>query len=479
MKAALPTSADIKRIYFKQQRKKNILPEHAVLTNELNNVVKDLRRRLALVEEGNAKDSLVDELRRTLEQKKKIEESYFEEQAENVTDYILSQPATIRLSNTTYEGREITTLNKRRPTITLFDRFVSQTLARSYRIRIRGRDHIIQNVLNALRMTIGNKNQKATRSIVKIDISEFFKTIDHELLQQKLSSHSGVPQFALRHVDAILDAYERIYRRGNGIPQGVPSSSMLSEIYMESFDDRLKQHPNVILYVRYVDDILIISDGDSVDRIVRYIDYLLSRFKLSRNESKSIIISHSDTATHGVSSFDYLGYKFRFSADTRQLETIDISQAKLQRYLTAVDRLANFARDGLCWNDEKCVRSFLDAYEYLVFPHYSSGDVDSLRIVSGLAYSAKYVIDSERPGENIKKFVNYINGTIGLMVSNILDGESNSIQCGCCRKSVAKVEKLRRYFGAQCSYEDVMTSSAMPHLDDTTRREVRRLLWNS
>lgn len=477
MKAALPTSADIKRIFFKQQRKKNILPEHAVLTNELNDVVRDLRGRLALLDEGNSKERLNAELRRVLEQKKVIEESYFEQQAENVTDYILKQPSTIRLSKSTYEGREVTTLNKRRPTITLFDRFVSQTLASSYRIRSRGRDHIIQNVLNALRMTVGSK--EATRSIVKIDIREFFKTIDHELLQRKLSSHSGVPQFALRHVDAILDAYERIYRRKSGIPQGVPSSSMLSEIYMESLDDRLKQHPNVILYVRYVDDILIISDGDSAELIVHYVDELLSRLNLSRNESKSVIISHSENAARAISRFDYLGYQFRFSADTRQLETIDISHAKLTRYLTAVERLRSFAQNSLCWNDEQSVRKFLDAYEYLVFPHYSSGDADSLRIVSGLAYSAKYIIDSERPGANIKTFVDRINGTIGRMVSSVICGAPNSIVCGCCQKPVAKVEKLRRYFGVPCSYEDIMKSPAMPHLDDTTRRESRRLLWNS
>lgn len=474
MKTALPTPKDVRRIYFKQQRKKNILPEHAVLTAEMNDEVRDIRTKLDAATNEVERSKVEKELYRVLDQKRMIEDRYFSEQADRLTDYILQQPDRIRLSRGSIGDREITTLNKRRPTVTLFDRYVAQILARSFGVTNRGRDHMVRNLLNALRMTTGVST--ASRSIVKIDIKDFFLSVSHDILRVKLSSNSGVPRFALKHTNSILDAYSRLYDRSHGLPQGVPSSAVLSDIYLEPLDERLKQHPNVVLYLRYVDDIILISDGQSAESLVSYVDAILRELDLFRNREKSQTVVHPAVQK---TTFTYLGYKFRFSAGGSQLDGVDISEAKRDRYHQAIRRLQVHGQTSVCWGNRRQVEIFLAACEYLLVPHYSNGDRDSSRIVSGLAYSSKYLLELKKNRIHFEELVKEFHQSIRPIIANVAKKDRMTHICPCCSKPVAKLAQLQGALNTHYSAHNVLTMSAKPHLDDDIRNTIRRLLWNS
>ena len=474
MKTALPTPKDVRRIYFKQQRKKNILPEHAVLTAELNDEVRNIRAKLEASTNEAERSKTEKELYRVLDQKKLIEDRFFRQQADRLTDYILQQPDHIRLSRGSNVDREITTLNKRRPTVTLFDRYVAQILARSFGVVNRGRDHMVRNLLNALRMTTGA--DAANRSIVKIDIKDFFRSVNHDVLRAKLSSNSGVPRFVLRHTSNILDAYSRIYNRSHGLPQGVPSSAVLSDIYLEPLDERLKQHPNVVLYLRYVDDIILISDGNTAGGLIAYVDKLLKDLHLLRNSEKSQILVHP--ASHET-AFTYLGYKFQFSSGGSQLDGVDISEAKRNRYYEAIRRLQDHGQASVCWSKPRQVEIFLAACEYLLVPHRSTGDRDSARIVSGLAYSSKYLLESGKNSIHLQEVVKEFDKSIRPIIAKVAKKNRTKHICPCCSKPVAKLAQLQDALDTHYSAHNVLTMPARHHLEDDIRNTTRRLLWNS
>lgn len=476
MKTALPTSKDMRQIYFKQQRKKNILPQHAVLTAELNDEVRTTREVLEKTTDPRLTVVLEKQLRLLLEEKRKTEEAYFDRQAARVTDYILNQPSRIRLARGNDSDREITTLNKRRSTVTLFDRYVAKVMSRSFSVRSHGRDYIIQNVLNTLRMT--NGSSEATRSLVRIDIRNFFQEIDHEILKKKINSNHGVPRFASKHVNSLLDAYERLYERKAGLPQGVPCSSVLSEIYLEPLDERLKQHPNIILYVRYVDDILIIADGDTAGAIDKAVDSELSQLRLVRNHQKCDSIAYP---SHGNKPADitYLGYQFKFSGRTGQLIGIDISKSKRDRYIGAANNLRKYAGNGVCWNNANNVDLFISAYQYLVEPHYSSGDRDSIRILSGLAFSARYVLKVNSDLKHIKEIFHAIRVGLNPILGTILKAKSGNPGCPCCARPVLRVDDLRFILNRPYRPAKILRMKARPHVDGVLRDQARELLWNS
>ncbi len=474
MKDVFPSVRDMKQIFFRQQRRKNLLPEHAVLTAHLNDKIVGLRRSIEESADRDERISLRSKLDMALKSKRDVEDVFFQTQVDRITDYMINQPDIVRLSRGSRSDREITTLNKRRPTLTLFDRYVALVLMRAFRVTNVGRDHVIRNMINAFRITLGASY--ASRSIIKIDIQEFFQSVDHEMLLSRLGAHPGVPRFALKHVRSVLGAYERIYGRQRGLPQGVPSSSVLSEIYFEKFDERLRQHPRVVLYARYVDDIVIVCHGNEIKNVQDIISEQLESLKLKINSAKSANIVHPAKAS---TEFTYLGYSFSFAAGSGQLRGLDISEAKYNRYCEALCRLEEYAKSEVCWSNRRDVNLFIGAFEYLVYPHHSKGDEDSPRIVTGLGYSARYVLQVQGPMPRISNLIRGAFHRVRPVVGQLLHGAPTTATCPCCGGLVVRSgDLLLLQQQKTANLTKILASNARPHVDDDLRILIRRLLWN-
>lgn len=477
MKVVVPTAKDMRQIFFKQQRRKNLIPEHAVLTTHLNVEIESIREAITAEADHQAKAGLSATMSQLLLEKKEVEDQFFTSQAERVMDYILDQPARVRLSKGNHQDREITTLNKRRPTLTLVDRYVALTLERVFEIRSVGRDHVIRNVLNAFRITQGSA--AANRTILKIDIKDCFKNVDHEELLRKLSSHAGVPRFVMRHVRNVLEAYTRVYGERKGLPQGVPSSSVLAEIYFERLDGRMRMHPGIVMFVRYVDDMLIVCHGSENPAVISALDKELDNLSLQKNwgPGKSLVVSHPSSQE---SEITYLGYRFLFSAGTGQLCGVDISDMKYQRYAKALDNLYVFSQTGCCWSSEEHVGLFLNSFNYLVYPHYSKSHEDAPRIVTGLAYSARYALHGYGSMQNLDQIFKEVFHRFRPVLGKLLKSDPQKALCPCCNAPVARTQELdeirnKKRIGAE---DFLRRESAREHPDEQSREQVRKLLWN-
>ncbi|SEJ59777.1 Retron-type reverse transcriptase [Propionispira arboris] len=164
---------------------------------------------------------------------------------------------------------------------------------------------------------------------IKIDISDFYGSIDHNLLMGIL--HKKIRKDNIRKL--IKDSIEnptlsRGYSKKSiglnkcGVPQGIPISNILASIYLKNLDQIYLEKDN-IAYFRYVDDILILCNYSELSTIKEEITlelkdkYLL---EINKNKLKSGIVDDG---------FEYLGYNINKS----DIRVRDISLKNFEKSL--------------------------------------------------------------------------------------------------------------------------------------------------
>ena len=474
MRDALPTIADVRAIYFKAQRKKNIIPQHANLTPKYNRKIVNLIESISLGTEPNRLVEQQTALDKLLQEKKDYEEGVFAELRDSLESRILNPPPAIRLRSQNVGDRVVTVFNKSRPTLMLFDRFSALHLSRAFGIRPIGRDQCVRVLTNTF--LISSAASVARQGVLKRDIKEFYGSIDHELLLEKVDGHAGVPRFVKQHVRDVLAAYARLNGHARGIPDGVPSSAALAEIYLENFDSAIRGNPEVALYLRYVDDMIIVSEPERLTEIAGQVDKLLLKAKLIRNESKSQQLIHpAETRT----SINYLGYKFIFAEKTSKLAAIDLSDAKFKRYSEALGRMSAHADNVKCWASQDSVDTYLAMFEYLFRSHATADVGHGVRIVTGLAYSGRFMRTESKAKSNFNDLLILAKKEVAVRwgpVKKALPTGATPL-CTCCMNEIPRWTELEDLITRSGVGFEVMRSAALPHVNEALRVRVGRLLW--
>lgn len=112
------------------------------------------------------------------------------------------------------------------------------------------------------------------RYALKMDIARYFPSIDHLLLKQKLRRYLKDPKLLLL-LDSIIDSNPCastpfVYFLGDdllthlerpvGIPIGNLTSQFFANVYLDDFDHYVKEELKVKAYLRYVDDMVLLSN---------------------------------------------------------------------------------------------------------------------------------------------------------------------------------------------------------------------------
>ena len=186
------------------------------------------------------------------------------------------------------------------------------------------RDKLVASTLNELLSEIYGEQsksplpQKVIASIqnalpfydcfIKIDVSRFYSSINHKILmriiRRKIRKKEIISliekSITTETVSLPIKHPGENGKRDQGVPEGLPISNALANIYLSDVDEKYGKDKG-IKYYRYVDDILILVDKTDFNRVKKSIMADMKKLKLEINDNK---IDFGETAY----PFSYLGY---------------------------------------------------------------------------------------------------------------------------------------------------------------------------
>ena len=114
----------------------------------------------------------------------------------------------------------------------------------------------------------------------KLDVRKYFDSIDHAILEDMLA-RKFKEKTLLRVFHSVIDSYHVAPEKG--VPIGNLTSQYFANMYLSSLDHFAKQELGVPIYIRYMDDILIVaSTKEEISRDVRAVtDFARSRLSLT------------------------------------------------------------------------------------------------------------------------------------------------------------------------------------------------------
>lgn len=205
---------------------------------------------------------------------------------------------------------------------------ISRNLERIYKVKQANRNRIIAQLQDHL-------NDGFPYHILRLDVSQFYESIEHRALLEKLRSDQLLSAISIKVIEKLLWTYGlRTGTHGIGLPRGIGLSASLSELFMREFDRRAKARQDVVFFARYVDDIVVVfSPTLSSNRQVykgRVVDQL-KELNLTVNSNK-VNESPDDRKNWNLT---YLGYEFRYDSST-SCKTL-LSAQKMKRYETRLE----------------------------------------------------------------------------------------------------------------------------------------------
>lgn len=270
---------------------------------------------------------------------------------------------------------------------------INKEIINKYSLKLPNRNAIIRTIIQFLSQGEINLKRKELLftpldfKVIKMDIKNFFPSINKHILYKKIVKSSILSDSSIETIKSFIFSSE--YK---GIPLGLSFSNSLSELYLEDFDSIVQLQWNPLLYVRYVDDILIIVNyAVDEDEVKDFIKAQLKEYHLEVNNEKTIV--RKSDSNHF--KFDYLGYEFskyqkKFINSEGKEKTennliIDISEKKFKDKL--LNKLIRYFKRFK--NDHDKPKSFWILYYRLKnLIHGVSSKGDNNQVVKfGLSYS--------------------------------------------------------------------------------------------
>jgi retron-type reverse transcriptase len=181
----------------------------------------------------------------------------------------------------------------------LYNVFDSSFIYDSYACRFRKGTHAGVRRLEVF-LRKETRNYTSNAWVLKCDISKFFDSIDHGILQHIL--FQKVECIETRWlVENIIKSFEK--QKDKGLPLGNVTSQLFANVYMNVFDQFMKHHLKTEYYIRYCDDFLIVSQKrEFLELLIPKIsEFLEQKLKLKLHPKKVEIRKVSQ-------GIDFLGY---------------------------------------------------------------------------------------------------------------------------------------------------------------------------
>lgn len=209
--------------------------------------------------------------------------------------------------------------------------------------------------------------------VLKMDISKYFYSIDHEVLKKLMADKLDTYEYDI--ISKIIDSTNKnyinetinkvkknndipLYEYNKGLPIGNMTSQFLSIYYLYKLDHFIVNDLHLKYYVRYMDDFIILdSDINKLkDAKKTLIDKLEKEYKLMINEKKTWI----NNIKYG---FSFLGYTYNV-IDKKTIIKIKRSNIdKIKKRIKEVKYLFNTGKMGY-YSTFCSIMTYSNSYKY-------------------------------------------------------------------------------------------------------------------
>lgn len=177
---------------------------------------------------------------------------------------------------------------------------------------------------------------KNTKYCLKMDISHFYPSINHEVLKLKLSKRFKDERL-LNILKDIIDCYDK------GLPLGLLTSQWFANFYLEELDHKIKDDWGAIYYIRYMDDMVIFGrNKKKLHALRKCITENVAKDKLHIKGNWQVFKTDSRP-------IDFLGFKFYRDHTT-------IRRRNFLRIRRKVNRISKKSKPSL--NDARSLISY-------------------------------------------------------------------------------------------------------------------------
>lgn len=180
--------------------------------------------------------------------------------------------------------------------------------------------------------------------IIKRDISQYFYSIDHTILLNKLSQiidkNDYLYELLRQRIQYDYLKEDDILNRATiGIPFGTSIACILANVYLNDLDSKMLQRP--IKYFRYADDFLIVgNDHNDVHEAGNELDNEILKLKLLLKPTHKFNISFLEgEGFQTITRFKHLGFEFTKDGQIR------LSIEKQRKIINFFKRSINQVRD--------------------------------------------------------------------------------------------------------------------------------------
>ncbi|MDP3444564.1 MAG: RNA-directed DNA polymerase, partial [Ignavibacteria bacterium] len=171
-------------------------------------------------------------------------------------------------------------------------------------------------------------NYKNEGYYLKIDIKKFFYTIDHKVLNSQLNR--------IIKCKPTLKLLKKFYENesGKGLPLGNVTSQVLANLALTPIDNLIKRYLKCKHYIRYMDDLIILSDNKAqLQFALFFIKRLLKTLELDVNEKTQIGMIRD--------GIDFVGYRTWFNNRIIRKRSLFKIKRVLKKY-PDINRIASY-----------------------------------------------------------------------------------------------------------------------------------------
>tara|TARA_R110002020_G_scaffold50963_11_gene144469 strand:- start:2429 stop:3775 length:1347 start_codon:yes stop_codon:yes gene_type:complete len=333
------TAENFRRIYDVENRKgldlaSRYFPALETHTLAVRDKIQDIRK-LRAIESTLASDvfgAQLDALKAELAALKAAKSAAIDILMDDISRQVLRPSFKINLSQKTGpKGKHVFCIDAE-PETFLVIKQLQRNIYRIYGVKQANRHDLVSQ----LRDMLGGK---FPFELVRTDISSFYESVDRQRLVEKLDRDQLLSPSSKKYIKQVLDSYGTLSGTPNGVPRGVGISAYLAELYLRPVDEAIRAIPGIVLYCRYVDDIVAVfarpPAGKALGSFKDLIIAILGNNGLTHNLKKTSEFALADPTPK---KFEYLGYRFHLKPGGYEISP---SAAKVAKYKGRMD--ASFA----------------------------------------------------------------------------------------------------------------------------------------